>query len=644
MVSHADLTWDGGAAWRWSSAAGPRPLHAGVRGGATGCRSRSPASPRAPWTSSATSANSGARPNYPPSPQRPSRPPRSPPRRARRSHPRATPFASPSAPLAGPPAAPPAPPRTVRRSASTKKRSKRASPPPHPNRRQQRPRRRRRCCSSAAPRAPPLRRRGAGRTVPEDTVRTSAGRTNSEDRRPPAPPSPSPAPLPPLAHLPARSPSPATTPASPHHRPPLRLQLSRRQPARLGRPRRRRISSTTDSIAGRAHGRLLERHCRPRRRRPGVPHRGPMSASAAEVARALAAYSTVPDAAAAPFRREPPHAAARSPSPRPPPQPTRRPPLRHRPRSPNRAPGRGPRSNPSRPPTRRPRPPSRPHPPRPPRPNPRHPPARPNRPRRRRPRPNLSRRRTPGAVGVRARCARARALMFLEQSEYGGLITHLFAIRTLLPTAFVGLNGEVPGKLAAEREALRRRRRPALHQDADAAVRADLGRTISKTALVALGAARARPRAPKTRSPPRRSIPGEGDRRPRRPRRRRPRLAPYLARLENRSARHRDALADPRRIAALVRSSRPRGGRVDERVPQRADHDVHQRRRAAAGMSSTACCRGTQNAALDAGLRNVRTALRDALEAAAAQSVTRCWALSVSARRRACRPRHPVLR
>jgi uncharacterized repeat protein (TIGR01451 family) len=54
-----------------------------------------------------------------------------------------------------------------------------------------------------------------------------------------------------------------------------------------------------------------------------------------------------------------------------------------------------------------------------------------------------------------ARDALERALMFLEQSDYGGLITHLFAIRTLLPTAFVGLNGDVPGKLAAEREALR---------------------------------------------------------------------------------------------------------------------------------------------------------------------------------------------
>ena len=67
---------------------------------------------------------------------------------------------------------------------------------------------------------------------------------------------------------------------------------------------------------------------------------------------------------------------------------------------------------------------------------------------------------TPAPVRQRVRLVFAydaleRALRFLEQSDYGGLITHLFAIRTLLPTALVGVNGDVPGKLAAEREALR---------------------------------------------------------------------------------------------------------------------------------------------------------------------------------------------
>ncbi len=55
---------------------------------------------------------------------------------------------------------------------------------------------------------------------------------------------------------------------------------------------------------------------------------------------------------------------------------------------------------------------------------------------------------------VFARDALERALSFLEQSDYGGLVTHVFAIRTLVPTVMVGLDGEVPGKLAAAREAL----------------------------------------------------------------------------------------------------------------------------------------------------------------------------------------------
>jgi uncharacterized repeat protein (TIGR01451 family) len=48
-----------------------------------------------------------------------------------------------------------------------------------------------------------------------------------------------------------------------------------------------------------------------------------------------------------------------------------------------------------------------------------------------------------------------RAVGFLDQSDYGGLVTHLFAIRTLLPSDIVGVNGAVPAKLAAARDALR---------------------------------------------------------------------------------------------------------------------------------------------------------------------------------------------
>ncbi|GAC1539683.1 MAG: hypothetical protein NVS2B17_15180 [Candidatus Velthaea sp.] len=48
-----------------------------------------------------------------------------------------------------------------------------------------------------------------------------------------------------------------------------------------------------------------------------------------------------------------------------------------------------------------------------------------------------------------------RALAFMEQSEYGGLVSHLFVLRTLFPDGIVGFNGEVEVKFAAERDALR---------------------------------------------------------------------------------------------------------------------------------------------------------------------------------------------
>jgi len=53
------------------------------------------------------------------------------------------------------------------------------------------------------------------------------------------------------------------------------------------------------------------------------------------------------------------------------------------------------------------------------------------------------------------RDALERALAFMEQSEYGGLITHLFVIRTLLPDGIAGLDGDVHTKFSTERDALR---------------------------------------------------------------------------------------------------------------------------------------------------------------------------------------------
>lgn len=64
----------------------------------------------------------------------------------------------------------------------------------------------------------------------------------------------------------------------------------------------------------------------------------------------------------------------------------------------------------------------------------------------------------PAQPGVRLPFAREgleRALAFMEQSEYGGLITHLFVLRTLFPDGVTGLDGEIAAKVAAERDALR---------------------------------------------------------------------------------------------------------------------------------------------------------------------------------------------
>jgi len=215
---------------------------------------------------------------------------------------------------------------------------------------------------------------------------------------------------------------------------------------------------------------------------------------------------------------------------------------------------------------------------------------------------------------VLARDALERALTFLEQSDYGGLITHLFAVRTLLPTAFVGLNGDVPGKLAAAREAMRGvidRLFIKMRMPRYALTSKDLEDRASRAALLDLV------NALEDASPSDEIHPGdatvilEG-----------PidvtRLTPYLARLES------DPLgtATPWLILAeLLPSSfvEPRGGESMNvyrsalittftnvaALPQDEFHRV---------------LSGTQNAALDTALRNVRLALRDALEAAAAKA------------------------
>ncbi|GAC1403954.1 MAG: hypothetical protein NVSMB64_06460 [Candidatus Velthaea sp.] len=65
-----------------------------------------------------------------------------------------------------------------------------------------------------------------------------------------------------------------------------------------------------------------------------------------------------------------------------------------------------------------------------------------------------------GVQGLRVRLtftrdALERALAFMEQSEYGGLVTHLFVLRTLFPDGIAGINGDTEAKFATERDALR---------------------------------------------------------------------------------------------------------------------------------------------------------------------------------------------
>jgi uncharacterized repeat protein (TIGR01451 family) len=215
---------------------------------------------------------------------------------------------------------------------------------------------------------------------------------------------------------------------------------------------------------------------------------------------------------------------------------------------------------------------------------------------------------------VFARDALERALMFLEQSDYGGLITHLFAIRTLLPTAFVGLNGDVPGKLAAAREAMRGvidRLFIKMRMPRYALTSKDLEDRASRSALLDLVNALENAMPSDEIHPGEATVILEG-----------PvdvaQLTPYLARLES------DPLgtATPWLVLAeLLPSSfvEPHGGESMNvyrsalittftnvaALPQDEFHRV---------------LSGTQNAALDTALRNVRLALRDALEAAAAKA------------------------
>ncbi len=213
-----------------------------------------------------------------------------------------------------------------------------------------------------------------------------------------------------------------------------------------------------------------------------------------------------------------------------------------------------------------------------------------------------------------ARDALERALAFLEQSDYGGLVTHVFAIRTLVPTVFAGLNGDVPGKLAAEREALQgviNRLFIKMRMPRYAITAKDLEDRASRSALVELVQALRDARPAEDFEPPADAIVLEG---------------PIdVARI----ARHLDALeAEP------LGSARPwlvLAELLPSRFATAASGEALNAYRSALIATFTNVTAlpneefhrvlgGTHNAALDAALRDVRMALRDALEATAART------------------------
>lgn len=215
---------------------------------------------------------------------------------------------------------------------------------------------------------------------------------------------------------------------------------------------------------------------------------------------------------------------------------------------------------------------------------------------------------------VFARDALERALAFLEQSDYGGLVTHVFAIRTLVPTVFAGLNGDVPGKLAAEREALQgviNRLFIKMRMPRYVITAKDLEDRASRSALIELVQALRDARPAEDFGSPPDTIVLEGP--------------IEIARV----ARHLDALeseplgsARPWLVLAELLPSRfvtPASGEALNayrsaliatftNVTALPNEEFHR------------VLGGTQNAALDAALRDVRMALRDALEATAART------------------------
>jgi hypothetical protein len=207
-----------------------------------------------------------------------------------------------------------------------------------------------------------------------------------------------------------------------------------------------------------------------------------------------------------------------------------------------------------------------------------------------------------------------RALRFLEQSDYDGLVTHLFAIRTLLPTAFVGVNGDVPGKLAAEREALRGvvdRLFIKMRMPRYALTGKDLEDRMSRSSLIELvrSLEEAQPAEEASAGDATVVLEGPVDVE---------RLLPLVTALES------DPLGSARPwliLAHLLPSAfvTPAGGEAMNAY-RSALISTFANVAALPNEEFHRVLAGTQNAALDAALRDVRAALRDVLEAAAAKA------------------------
>jgi len=209
-----------------------------------------------------------------------------------------------------------------------------------------------------------------------------------------------------------------------------------------------------------------------------------------------------------------------------------------------------------------------------------------------------------------------RALALLEQSDYGGLVRHLFALRMLFPERIAGLNGELEAKFMAERDALRgvvdrlfiKMRLPRYALTAK-----DLEDRTSRMALVELVAAL------------RLAKPGDGIATVRDPilvegTIERDRVVANLSALEN------EPLGGPRPwlvIAELIgeRISWPGGGSSDVLGAYRSALIATFMNVGALPIDEFhRVLTGSSNASLDAALGDVRAAFRDAIEATASDT------------------------